>query len=81
MTKATKEEAGYIDPPPKRLHAPKGKGIRCGTCKYFGKKHECYVVSGEILAQGCCNLWTLTGKDEYVFASGSDIEDIILVRA
>jgi len=74
----TQKDAGYIVPPPKRLHPAKGKGIRCGTCHYFGAyKSKCYIVSGPISSQGCCNLWTMDGKIEFRFASGEDIEDVI----
>ena len=64
--KITYEEAGYIFPPKdKEKYAPKGKGIRCGTCLFFaGKKYKaCKLVDGYIHPQACCNLYSRSVED------------------
>ena len=86
--RASKKEAGYVEPPPDTMWAPNGTGIRCGTCVYYGPKivggsgnvanypGGCALVEGPLQSQACCNLWSRDGKDRpYKFASGKDIED------
>lgn len=75
--RANKDEAGYIEVP-KSFHVPKGKGIRCGNCIFYGKR-SCGIVDGVIHPQGCCNLFVPHGfeKEPFTFASGPEIEDMI----
>lgn len=80
--KVTKTLAGYINPPPRALWPPPGKGIRCGTCAFFGGvrgkyAHHCSKVKGTIQAQGCCNLWSYDGHVTTSYGCGADIEDIV----
>jgi len=76
--KISKKASGFIKPPPKEFHAPKGKGIRCGTCKYYSATaKKCALVCGKIEPQACCNLWANTGRPKTDFSCGQDIEDIL----
>ena len=68
----TKLESGYsvagVDIP-RSLFPPRGKGIRCGTCKFFrgvdvsNAPGGCFIVQGIITAQGCCSYWAVPGRE------------------
>ena len=70
--KLTKPQAGYIEPPPKKLWPTTGKGIRCGTCIYYHKGGGCGIVDDPVHPQGCCNVWSHEGRPEVDEMVGGD---------
>lgn len=81
--KASKKAAGYMLPPESQWVREPGKGIRCGTCRFWSPSGSCALVSREdsvIHGEGCCNLYEIPGKPEvtrpWLFASGRDMEDL-----
>lgn len=80
-TQIPKQQAGYLPTVPRKLWPAPGKGIRCGTCHYFGKIREdgpgtCRIVAGGVHSQACCNLWSLDGPLTLDYACGKDLKDI-----
>lgn len=81
-TKVSKQMAGYITPPPENILPPPGKGIRCGTCKWYRSKDDtygsCAFVDGTIHIHGCCNLYTLLDSvgllPDFDYSSGAEIK-------
>jgi hypothetical protein len=80
MQRATKKESGYIKAPKRSLWPAEGKGIRCGTCVFYGAKTKteggCSKVKGKLHPQACCNLWSATGHVNINFACGKDLEEL-----
>lgn len=89
MGRATKAEAGYIKVP-KELWAPCGRGVRCGTCYFFGERETqhtnlrdiedvvsgCGKVKGGIHSQDCCNYFSIDGKISNKFLSGKESKKV-----
>lgn len=50
ITKTSQKQAGYVS------------GERCYCCKtcksFIPKEERCMIVSGKIIAHGCCNFWS-----------------------
>lgn len=76
----TKEESGYVTARP---------SVRCGTCIFFREIAPaglgiCTIVSGDIEAAGCCNLWMddrkqfdERGNPDFTFVSGKEAKRIL----
>jgi hypothetical protein len=54
MIKLTKLISGYMP--------PESGPFECEYCHYFDGKHDCELVEGDIEPDGCCNLFTESGK-------------------
>lgn len=71
MEKLAKNESGYSYTKGVEQRKLSDRGVRCGTCVFYGNK-KCKIVKGEIRPADSCVLWTHDGRLDLRYLSSKD---------